>query len=105
MLSGGERAGCLLRLLSKPYAVESVPVMRWQVRGVLTGWGMEAGTVADAAVVFSELATNAVRHARPVRGGRLVAQVSYGGRDALLRVLVVDGAPDVMPPECCPAAA
>ncbi|MEV1012130.1 ATP-binding protein, partial [Streptomyces sp. NPDC049881] len=53
----------------------------------------------------SELATNAVRHARPVRGGRLIAQVSYGGRDALLRVLVVDGAPYSLPPECCPAAA
>ncbi|WP_052848228.1 ATP-binding protein [Streptomyces avicenniae] len=102
MLSEGERARCLLRLLSEPYAVGSVPVVRRRVRGVLAGWGMDAGTVADAAVVVSELATNAVVHARPVRGGRLIVQVSYGGRDALLRLLVVDGAPEVVPPGCVP---
>ncbi|MFR9722848.1 ATP-binding protein [Streptomyces sp. MS19] len=92
--------GCLLWQGSVPYAVESVPVLRRQVRGVLGGWEMAEVTVADAAVVVSELAANAVRHGRPVHGGLIVAQVSCGRGDAVLRVLVVDGAPAVLPPSC-----
>ncbi|MEV1008778.1 ATP-binding protein [Streptomyces sp. NPDC049881] len=83
-----------------PYRVESVPVLRRQVQVILGGWEMAAVTVSDAAVVVSELAANAVRHARPVRGGLIVAQVSCVRGDAMLRVLVVDGAPAVLPPSC-----
>ncbi|WP_190232953.1 ATP-binding protein [Streptomyces avicenniae] len=86
--------------MSVPYGVQSVPVLRRQVQVTLRGWEMAATTIGDAAVVVSELAANAVRHALPVPGGLIVAQVSCGAGDAMLRVLVVDGAPTALPPSC-----
>jgi anti-sigma regulatory factor (Ser/Thr protein kinase) len=47
-----------------PPALESVSRVRREIRDVATGWRLPVDVVADAALVVSELATNAVLHAR-----------------------------------------
>ncbi|MFF5505526.1 ATP-binding protein [Streptomyces roseolus] len=68
------------------YVARSVPVARRELRRTLERW--EWGTVADvAALLLSEILTNAVRHAR-VPGREIETRFSRVGR--LLRIEVHD---------------
>ena len=51
-----------------PYAPSSVAAARWQLSTDLREAGMVAAAIGDAALVLSELLSNAIRHARPLPG-------------------------------------
>jgi anti-sigma regulatory factor (Ser/Thr protein kinase) len=72
-----------------PYAPASVPAARWRLAADLKAAGVAGPVVADAALVVSELVTNAIRHARPL-AGRAVG-VAWSLRDGQVEVSVSDG--------------
>ncbi|WP_367318216.1 ATP-binding protein [Streptomyces sp. HUAS ZL42] len=74
-----------------PHIPEAVSVVRRRARTVLTQWRVPTPTVDDALLVISELATNAIVHARPPAVLRLRLP-EVGGRRAL-RVEVTDAGP------------
>jgi anti-sigma regulatory factor (Ser/Thr protein kinase) len=62
---------------------------RWQLSTDLREAGLLGPTIGDAALVLSELLSNAIRHARPLPGA--VVQVSWALGDKSLTVSVRDG--------------
>jgi anti-sigma regulatory factor (Ser/Thr protein kinase) len=72
-----------------PYAPASVAVARQHLTADLTAAGIFDGAVGDAALVVSELFSNAIRHARPLPGANLRV-AWYLGEDAV-EVAVSDG--------------
>ena len=92
-LSGYPRDG--LREVSQssvvllPWAPSSVATARWQLSADLREAGLLGTAIGDAALVLSELLSNAIRHARPLPGA--LVQVSWALRDESLTVSVRAG--------------
>ena len=78
-----------MELLELPFEAASASVARRHVVHVLRMRGFEAAVCEDAALVISELVGNALRHGRPLPGGRLC--VGWRLADDGLRVEVTDG--------------
>ena len=72
-----------------PWAPSSVATARWQLSADLREAGLVAAVIGDAALVLSELLSNAIRHARPLPGA--LVQVSWALCDGSLTVSVRDG--------------
>src|SRR5579859_4587387 len=72
-----------------PWAPSSVATARWQLAADLREAGLVAATIGDAALVLSELLSNAIRHARPLPGAQV--QVAWSLCDGSLTVSVRDG--------------
>jgi len=72
-----------------PWAPSSVATARWQLSADLREAGLLTATIGDAALVLSELLSNAIRHARPLPGA--MVQVSWALCDESLTVSVRDG--------------
>jgi anti-sigma regulatory factor (Ser/Thr protein kinase) len=72
-----------------PCAPSSVAAARWQLSTDLREAGMMAAAIGDAALVLSELLSNAIRHARPLPGRTV--RVAWTLSDGSLRVSVSDG--------------
>lgn len=84
---------------SFPDRPDSVPAARQMVRAALRSWGLEQ--LADAAgLIVTELATNALLHARSPFTVRLSL-----GETGQVRIEVVDGSPDELAPRAPSAAA
>jgi len=72
-----------------PYAPSSVAAARWQLSTDLRDAGMMSAAIGDAALVLSELLSNAIRHARPLPGRTV--RVAWTISDGSLQVSVSDG--------------
>jgi anti-sigma regulatory factor (Ser/Thr protein kinase) len=72
-----------------PWAPSSVATARWQLSADLREAGLVGNTIGDAALVLSELLSNAIRHARPLPGA--LVQVSWALGAGSLTVSVRDG--------------
>jgi anti-sigma regulatory factor (Ser/Thr protein kinase) len=72
-----------------PWAPSSVATARWQLSADLREAGLVATAIGDAALVLSELMSNAIRHARPLPGA--LVQVSWALGEESLTVSVRDG--------------
>jgi anti-sigma regulatory factor (Ser/Thr protein kinase) len=72
-----------------PCAPASVPEARRRMTADLLAAGIFDRAIADAALVLSELLSNAIRHARPLSGSRL--QVTWVLQGASVEVAVCDG--------------
>jgi anti-sigma regulatory factor (Ser/Thr protein kinase) len=85
-----------------PYAPSSIAVARrWLTSELLEATVVEPHT-ADAALVASELLTNALRHARPLDGGKLRLRWTLGC--GLIEVTVTDGGATTRPRKGWPSA-
>jgi anti-sigma regulatory factor (Ser/Thr protein kinase) len=72
-----------------PYAPASVAVARQRLTADLVKAGIVHAAVGDAALVVSELLSNAIRHAQPLPGANL--QVAWAVDDGSVEVAVSDG--------------
>ncbi|HEY8478285.1 MAG TPA: ATP-binding protein [Spirillospora sp.] len=72
-----------------PHAPSSVAVARWRLSSELADLGVYESVVDDAAVILSELISNALRHARPLPSGQV--EVRWRRRDDVLELEVSDG--------------
>jgi anti-sigma regulatory factor (Ser/Thr protein kinase) len=72
-----------------PYAPSSVAAARWQLSTDLREAGTVAAAIGDAALVLSELLSNAIRHATPLPGRTV--RVAWTLSDGSLQVSVSDG--------------
>jgi anti-sigma regulatory factor (Ser/Thr protein kinase) len=72
-----------------PYAPSSVAAARWQLATDLREAGTVAAAIGDAALVLSELLSNAIRHAAPLPGRTV--RVAWTLSDGSLQVSVSDG--------------
>jgi anti-sigma regulatory factor (Ser/Thr protein kinase) len=72
-----------------PWAPSSVATARWRLAADLQEAGLVGTTIGDAALVLSELLSNAIRHARPLPGA--LVQVSWALGEGSLTVSVRDG--------------
>ncbi|MES4891156.1 ATP-binding protein [Streptomyces sp. NPDC096012] len=78
----------------------AVPAVRRRVAAVLAEWSVSPEIVEDSLLVVSELATNAIIHARPPAVLRL--SWTGGDGDGTLRVEITDAGP-TLPPGRSPA--
>ncbi len=78
-----------------PWAPSSVATARWHLAADLRKAGLVGATIGDAALVLSELLSNAIRHARPLPGA--LVQVSWALGDESLTVSVRDGGGPTLP--------
>lgn len=78
-----------------PWAPSSVATARWRLAADLREAGLLTTAIGDAALVLSELLSNAIRHARPLPG--TLVQVSWSLRDESLTVSVRDGGAPTRP--------
>jgi anti-sigma regulatory factor (Ser/Thr protein kinase) len=72
-----------------PYAPASVAVARQRLTADLVKAGIVHAAVGDAALVVSELLSNAIRHAQPLPGASL--QVAWAVDEDSVEVAVSDG--------------
>ena len=72
-----------------PCVPSSVAVARGRIAADLRSAGLIGGTIADAALVVSELLSNAILHARPLPDDRV--RVAWVLSPAALEMLVSDG--------------
>ena len=78
-----------------PYTPASVATARWQLAADLREAGIAETAIGDAALVVSELLSNAIRHARPLPGATV--RVSWELADDSLQVSVEDGGATTRP--------
>jgi len=78
-----------------PWAPSSVAAARWQLATDLREAGLVSNAIGDAALVLSELLSNAICHARPLPGA--MVQVSWSLRGGSLTVSVRDGGAPTSP--------
>ncbi len=78
-----------------PYAPASVAAARWRLTSDLRSAGVISGAVGDAAVVVSELLSNAIRHARPLPG--FLLEVTWALSHGCLEISVTDGGSTTRP--------
>ena len=76
-------------ILMLPFAASSVGVARRRLMSDLIAAGICDSAVCDVALVFSELLSNALRHADPLPGGNI--EVSWGLDADCVQVSVRDG--------------
>jgi anti-sigma regulatory factor (Ser/Thr protein kinase) len=81
--------------LELPYTASSVGVARRRLIGDLAVAGIYEGAACDAALVLSELISNALRHASPLPGFTLRA--SWRLLDGSVEVTVSDGGAETVP--------
>lgn len=72
-----------------PHVPASVVVARWQLSSYLREAGIVTPAIGDAALVVSELLSNAILHARPLPGARV--QVAWALAEGCVEVAVSDG--------------
>jgi anti-sigma regulatory factor (Ser/Thr protein kinase) len=72
-----------------PYASSSVRAARRVLVTYLDRRGVKTARIDDAVLVLSEILSNALKHARPLREGYL--RVAWTIRDGVLEVAVTDG--------------
>jgi anti-sigma regulatory factor (Ser/Thr protein kinase) len=82
-------------VLVLPYTASSVGIARRRLIGDLAMAGVYEGATCDAALVISELISNALRHATPLPGATLRA--SWRLRDGTVEVAVTDGGAATVP--------
>jgi anti-sigma regulatory factor (Ser/Thr protein kinase) len=78
-----------------PCAPASVAVARRRLAAELTAAGVFDGVVGDAVLVVSELLSNAIRHARPLPGAKLL--LAWALDDGSVEVAVSDGGASTRP--------
>jgi anti-sigma regulatory factor (Ser/Thr protein kinase) len=78
-----------------PYAPASVAVARRRLTADLVAAGILQAAVGEAALVISELLSNAIRHAQPLPGASL--QVAWALDDGSVEVAVSDGGSHTRP--------
>jgi anti-sigma regulatory factor (Ser/Thr protein kinase) len=78
-----------------PCAPASVAVARRRLTAELTAAGVFEGVVGDAVLVVSELLSNAIRHARPLPGSKLL--LAWALVDGAVEVAVSDGGASTRP--------
>jgi anti-sigma regulatory factor (Ser/Thr protein kinase) len=78
-----------------PCTPASVAVARQRLTADLVAAGILQAAVGDAALVVSELISNALRHARPLPGASL--QVAWAVDDGVVEVAVSDGGAPTRP--------
>lgn len=78
-----------------PYAPSSVAVARRRLVADLVSAGIYESVVGDAALVVSELLSNAIRHAAPLPGSKI--RVAWTLNDGALRVAVSDAGAGPLP--------
>src|ERR1700733_2930393 len=78
-----------------PCVPSSVGTARGQLRSELRACGIFPGTIGDAALVVSELLSNAILHARPLPGSRV--RVSWALGPAWIELAVGDGGSETLP--------
>jgi anti-sigma regulatory factor (Ser/Thr protein kinase) len=78
-----------------PCAPASVAVARRRLAAELTAAGVFEGVVGDAVLVVSELLSNAIRHARPLPGSKLL--LAWALVDGAVEVAVSDGGASTRP--------
>lgn len=78
-----------------PHAPASVAVARQRLTADLDAAGVVHAAVGDAALVVSELLSNAIRHARPLPGARV--QVAWAVDNGSVEVAVSDGGAPTRP--------
>jgi len=96
----GDEAG-RVRTLRVPVSA-GVAAVRHRLCDDLLGRGLPPRLVDDAALVLSELLTNALRHARPLEGGSVEASWAVTGSQ--VRVAVSDGGAATRPVAAHPPA-
>jgi anti-sigma regulatory factor (Ser/Thr protein kinase) len=84
-----------------PYAPASVAVARQRLCATLVAEGVLEPCVNDAAVVLSELISNALRHARPLPCGQVEAAWTW--RNDIVQIAVSDGGAVTEPRRARPA--
>lgn len=84
-----------------PYATVSIAAARRWLTSELLGAGVTETAAADAALVASELMTNALRHARPLPGREL--RIGWSLAHRLVEVTVTDGGGSTRPRQRWPA--
>lgn len=72
-----------------PYAPASVADARWLLAGDLRQAGVSPAAAGDAALVVSELMSNAIRHARPLPG--CLVEVTWELDGTSVEITVSDG--------------
>jgi len=78
-----------------PYAPSSVAVARRRLTADLVSAGIYESVVGDAALVVSELLSNAIRHAAPLPGSKV--RVAWTLNDEAVRVAVSDAGGGPLP--------
>jgi anti-sigma regulatory factor (Ser/Thr protein kinase) len=76
-------------MLLLPFAPSSAGIARRHLVSDLVAAGIFEAAISDAAIVVSELFSNALRHARPLPGAMI--RVCWQLEDATIRVSVEDG--------------
>ena len=82
-------------VLMLPFAASSVGVARRRLVSDLIAAGICDSAVCDVALVFSELLSNALRHADPLPGGNI--EVSWRTGADWVQVSVADGGGETRP--------
>jgi anti-sigma regulatory factor (Ser/Thr protein kinase) len=78
-----------------PCVPSSVGMVRGQLSTELRAYGIFPAIIEDAALVVSELLSNAILHARPLPGSTV--RVSWGLGPARIELAVCDGGSDTLP--------
>ncbi|MGE5133593.1 MAG: ATP-binding protein [Gemmatimonadota bacterium] len=84
-----------------PYAPASVAAARWRLSADLRHAGVFPAAVGDAALVVSELMSNALRHARPLPGS--LVEVTWALNGGSLEITVSDGGSATRPRPASPS--
>lgn len=78
-----------------PFAATSVPTVRAQMRRHLHEHAVPEPVIDDAALVLTEMMSNAIRHAAPVHASELIVAYAVDGDG--VEIMVTDGARDGVP--------
>ena len=84
-----------------PYAPASVAAARWRLSADLRHAGVFPAAVGDAALVVSELMSNALRHARPLPGS--LVEVTWALNGGSVEITVSDGGSATRPRPASPS--
>jgi anti-sigma regulatory factor (Ser/Thr protein kinase) len=82
-------------MLQLPFTAASAGIARRRLVSDLVAAGIFDSAVSDAAVVISELFSNALRHARPLPGAKI--RVWWQLDEGTVRVCVKDGGGQTLP--------
>lgn len=80
-----------MSIVHLPHAAASVSVARRHLCRELLAWGVADEVADDAAVVISELLSNALRHARPLSGETPQVRVAWTRLGDTVELAVTDG--------------
>lgn len=84
-----------------PYAPASISLARRRLTADLSAAGIGGQAVGDAALVISELLSNAIQHAWPLPGAKV--QVAWTVDGGSVEVAVSDGGGPTLPRQASPA--